>query len=427
MVQKVSKKLFLFIVFLFFSLSLSSQEIGENKQQTSVKAEDVESQLDTVSSLSEDQKEIVQNFSWDDVEYISKYSFIIEMFDEKTNEYLQFNEPIDTIENKVSLILPYGKYRYKIEVYNILELFEYETEWYYTEIIQTYQPELRDVTPRVIYLDEEQDGLFTLSGSQLRPDTIFELINARSFGNQKIQASLIEEDDRFRRVRIKIDPTLFDSGTYKFKVTNNGGLNDTFSTIKIQYKKVVDFNVSVGFSPVFILFDDLLSSYLNNNKFFPFFGNIRLTFIPIKKRVGYFGVSLFASYGTIGTSLIPSSDNSFFAQNNYKITSGFLNSHLDFTYQKFLYKRKLVLDLHIGVGIMGFMNMKFKFTHDYESTPYNALNLTANGGLSLQYYILKRLYLECGCDFTYTFTQIFNKSKLNLGFIQPTLQVGWQL
>lgn len=436
MVQ-VSKKFFLLVLFALFSLQLFSQETLNNTKipvaevlsteevLSTIDAITNSNETDTTSSLSEDNKDIVQNFSWEKVEYISKYQFIIETFDEETNEWVPFTEPIDTQENKVSLILPYGKFRYKIAVYNILDLWEYDTEWYNIEIFETFQPELRDVTPSVIYLEEVQDGIFSLNGMQLRPETKFELKNIRIPGSGNLVAKLIEEDDKFRRVKIQFDPLLLDSGTYELKVTNNGGLFDTFEPIKIQFKKPMDFNVSAGIAPVIFLFDDTISTYFNNNNIYPYAGAVRLTFIPIKKRLGYFGASLYGSFGYVGTSLW-FTDTSFYDEHEYSITSGFLNTHLDFTYQKLLYKRMLVLDLHAGVGVMGFMNMTFKFSHDYESTPYNALNLTANGGLSMQFYILKRLFLEAGCDFTYTFAQIFNKSKIQIGFIQPTVQIGWQ-
>lgn len=373
---------------------------------------------------SEEGVEFIQKFSWDKVEGAMKYRFTIEQKAsedskgrgrrrDKDSEDSQINEdgyiPVEQLETEqcsVELSLAAGNYRYKIEIYNFLGNIEFESQWFPAEIIKAYQPEIRDASPTMLYMEEQQNGIFSVTGVDLRPDAQYFL---RS-GLRKLDAKVIEQDDRFRHVRLQFDVDSLDSGIYTLVAKNVGGLESQFKSITVKFKKPTDFDISVGFSPFWFLYDSTMADYFGSP--FNLLGaNLRMTFFPVKFKFGYFGAGLSAS----GTYLN-------YAKTTYSVSTHFADAYLNLVYQKTFGKRnQFHFDAHVGAGLVSFLGTQFKFPHDVKSDPLWSLSICAAGGVSLQYYILNRLYVEAGVDYVHGFM-----SDMVLGYVKPIVSVGWQ-
>ena len=88
-----------------------------------------------------------------------------------------------------------------------------------------------------------------------------------------------------------------DVGTYTFIATDASGLQneiDKNNEIIVKFKKSVDFDISGGYTLPVILFDDTIKDYLGSN-IWPLSFSARLSFMPFKNRLGYFGIGLTGS------------------------------------------------------------------------------------------------------------------------------------
>nr|MCR4790312.1 hypothetical protein [Treponemataceae bacterium] len=198
---------------------------------------------------------IVQRFTWEGSPYALKYDFVIQVKNKK-NLFVDL-EKRETTEAFVEVTLPAGNYRYMISVTNLLGVMEYQSEWVYVDIIKAYQPKISFVSPENIYLEEVQDGIFTVTGSDFQPESQFYLTD--STGNRRIPLKVLENDGR--KVKLYANPDLFASIKYTLVAKNPGGLTDRVNPISIQFKKPVDFDFSFGYICPIILFDTTFKDY----------------------------------------------------------------------------------------------------------------------------------------------------------------------
>lgn len=352
----------------------------------------------------------VQTFKWEQNDYVQKYVFTIEMLNKK-GKWEQIDKQ-ETELNYVEETLSAGEYRYKLELYNFLGIMELETEWQPVSITKAYQPKITSVSPGTIYLEETQDGVFSVDGSELSDTTEFVLKS----GKRELKATVIQSNPRKHSVKLQFNPDELDTGKYQLVAKNVGGLTYSYSEVKIQFKKMMDFDIEAGWAPLFVPADATMKDYFGNT-FYPIGLDARMTFIPLKRKSGYYGVSL--------------DNKAYFMRNEdskYNLSSYVLFSHLDFTYQKPFLEKTLVLDLHIGAGITSFVNMFFEFPNDIYSEKFFAFYPEAAAGMSLQWYIQKRLYLSMGVDYMFTINFAFTDDRMPtmIHAIVPMINVGWQ-
>lgn len=351
----------------------------------------------------------VQTFRWEANDYVSKYVFTIEKLS-KRGKWEQIDKK-ETEFNYIEQTLSAGEYRYKLELYNFLGIMELETEWQPVLITKAYQPKISDVSPGIIYLEEEQDGVFTVDGSELSDTTEFVL----KAGKKELKSTVIQSNSRKHSVKLQFDPDELDTGKYNLVAKNIGGLTYTYPDIRIQFKKMMDFDVSGGYAPLIVVADDTMKTYFGQS-FFLLGLNNRLTFIPLKRKAGYFGVSL--------------SNTAYFTKNDdskYSLSSMLLFTHLDFTFQKQIIEKKLMFDAHVGGGFTSFINMYFEFPNEIYSERFFGFYPQVAAGVDLEIYVSKRLYIEVGVDYSCTLniTTDGSGSTFIHGII-PMISCGWQ-
>lgn len=369
-----------------------------------------------IRSNSEDgddsKSEIVQRFSWEGSEDALKYEFTIEVLNK--NGVYEKKDFIETQDNWVEQTLTAGEYRYKIAVYNFLGVKEIETGWQQVSIVKAYLPEIKDASPSIIYLEEVQTGIFSLSGNELRPDAKYYLRH----GSTKIYAEIIETDEKNKHVKIYFNPDELDTGKYNLVAENLGGLTDSFDFVNIRFKKPVDFDLSGRYTVPVILFDSTISDYMKH-PVWPLSVSAKASFFPFKSNGGYIGVQVNGFYIRM-----------FADHNNYEIKGNLAMGNLNFVYQLPIRKlaedqktKKLVMtiELHGGVGLTYFMDYKFFFPHSIITDPLNSLNLDFDVGVGTQIYLTNRLFIDTDIDFSMAFIK-----DMQFGVLLPSIGVGWQ-
>lgn len=348
----------------------------------------------------------IQTFRWEANPYVQKYVFIIEKLN-KRNKWEQIDKK-ETETNSVEESLTAGEYRYKLELYNFLGYVELETEWQAVSITKAYQPKISSVSPRTVFLEEQQDGIFTIDGEELSEDTTI-VIQA---GTNILDGKIIQTSRRKNSIKFQVNPDDLDTGKYTITAKNPGGLTDVNKDLRIQFKKPTDFDFAGGYSPILILGDSNFKKYFESTVY-PIAIDLKMTFIPLKKKFGYYG------FNFSNTILFLNTDNTA-----YSIKAGMLMSHIDFVFQKPLLNKKMFLEFHVGGGITTILNMQFEFPLNIKSDSLYSMNPCVAAGGSMLFYLNKRLYLEAGID--YNFTINIAEKPLMIHSIVPVINIGWQ-
>ena len=152
----------------------------------------------------------------------------------------------------------------------------------------------------------------------------------------------------------------------------------------------------------------------------PLSANAKISLMPFKRRFGYLGLGVDATYSRLLTKT-----------EGYDLDGNFIVGNALFIYQlPIRIKSKqnaeklrhiASLELHGGGGVAMFQNTVFHFPHDINSEPLNSLYFCAIAGGSVQVYFTNRLYAEVGADFVMPFM-----GDVTMGYLKPVAAVGWQ-
>lgn len=413
--------------------------------ETSESAESSETSDEGDENIEESADAAWQYLEWEeeDPEYVLKYEVIIEEKNAKSGEYSEINRlftETNVTNVKIQPLLPPGFYRFKILTYNLIGIPEVESDWQEFTIYQAYVPQIRSVENAMslsstIYLDEVNDGILNINGRNLftlqeGPDDIsftnYSIINSKRKNAAPFVPEILEFSDNNRKLKVQIDIDTIDSGVYNFLATDASGLTNALnkdSQLTVKFRKAVDFDIAAGYTCPIIVLGDRLKNYLATSTL-PLSATAKLTFIPIKRRFGYFGIAAEASYSRLNS-----------ATSGYTLDGNFISGHGMIVYQlpiRFLNKKTQKLrhiasiDVHGGAGVLMFQNTVFHFSRGIKSNPpLNSLDISAIAGLSLQVYPfshLNRLYIEVGADFVVPFIE-----RMLTGYIEPKACIGWQL
>ncbi len=347
-----------------------------------------------------------QSLKWEAVQYCPYYDITIER-QGKNDAWSKAHESRVTA-SELAIRLSPGEYRYRLVVYDVLERPSLTTEWFPFTVIRALQPRVGDVTPGIIYFEEENSDVFEVEGTNLLESStvIFKPIEGRG---KTYKGSIVEADRRGRSMRVSFPIASINVGVYGLFVENPGGLSTVSKPVTFKYIKPMDLDVSIGYMPTVVLWDGTIDQYFESS-FFPIGVVAKATFIPFKRASGYYGVGLFASASRI------TNETQF-----YELTMNWAMAHLVFAYQRPIIRNKLMFACHIGPGYTVFYDIQFAFNNGVNSPAFSPSSLSALAGLSLHYYFKKRMYADLSTDCSYVFMK-----DMQVFSIHPSLSVGWQ-
>lgn len=382
----------------------------------------------------DDKSIIFQTLEWTQGRHIEWYEVTIEAFDEATNTWVPENnaipelgEQLDTLPENIPEFLGGGvykitnnslsvslranedgalkKYRYTVTSYNLLGHKAFTTDYVEFEIRKAYIPEIESISTKLIYLDTIYDPTIRISGENLRDNTDYYLINEREI----IYPIEMIPDDNERRAEIVFDPKNFDVGEWALTAENPGGFTASHP-LTIKFMKWYDVSLSAGYSPLIILLDKDIKKFFPSN-FMPLGADARATFIFLKRRGGYVGVSLNAKWNSIS--------NEDAAHN---INSRLIHGFASFVYRFPIIRNRLTLEVRAGGGITYAQGLKFEFEHDLVSEPFNSIFPAATAGISLSGNFWRGGYIEAGADIMASFTP-----EMFILSVAPVVSFGWTL
>lgn len=393
-----------------------------------------------------------QMLEWDEEtpEWVMKYEIVIEQRADENSPWEEIRRLMtedNTPQVKIDPLLPPGFYRYSVITYNLLDVPDVSSDPFEFTIYEAHVPDVRGVEVTInhtstIYLDEVNDGILDIRGRnllELQQDpsdmsyTNYYLMNQRKRRQDSLIPGILEYSENNRRLKVQFDVNTLDAGKYNFVAVDASGLTSKFdksSQLVIKFRKAIDFDISAGATYPIMVFGDRLKKYLNTDALLPTgikgmefplpSATIKLAFMPIKRRFGYFGIGATATYSRLYTKT-----------DGYELDGNYITGHGLLVYQlpiriKTKKSDKLrhiaTIELHGGAGVAMFNDTRFHFSRGIKSDPpLNSLDISALAGFSGQIYFTNRLYMEVGADFIMPFIE-----ELLCGYIQPTLCIGWQ-
>ncbi|ULQ59478.1 hypothetical protein K7I13_13535 [Brucepastera parasyntrophica] len=414
--KRFSAGLFAVLFFLSFRLAAQTASGTPAPAEGDVPAETAAEKQAYYIEETEEGWRFIQMLEWPRQSHVRRYEIIVERQDDESREYTEFlRESVET--NYIEISIPAGEYRYRLVVYNLLNRADGESDWLHFSVFRAIQPELENFAPRNYYLDETFDRSMVLSGDSFVEGAEIFLIE------QDVPGEPVAGDIRRRRKIFPVEKTIdssqrraevvfgdaMQSGSYDVVVQNPGGLWSSAGTLTVKFQKPVDFNISAGYAPMILLYGSDMSTYFEK-RFYPLGANIRMSLVPIKKTYGYFGFEIDGYWNFIKNEA-----------DGYTVSTHLIGGHFNLLYQKPLIPKRLVLNVRAGGGVFAFLNMYFDFGGGLESEPLNTWFPTAGGGLSLQWFVFKRLYADLGV----TYMHFFSK-EMPSGYLLPVISVGWQ-
>jgi hypothetical protein len=338
-----------------------------------------------------------QVLNWDAVEGALSYELII--LNEEGAEVFSENSEALSLE----VTLKPGLYKYSVTVYNLLGKAEFRTPWIDMNIIKAEIPTITKLSPENLYI-EEGDFTVTLQGENLFPDSEYWLINTN---NKKIIGKLKYITFPKEGVaQINLTEDVKNPGIYTIKVLNPGGLECTApSDYRIRYLKPFDISLSFGYNPAIPLSGDWFDGIWYDT-IYPIGAIAKLDLIFLKREFGYLGLEFQGTYLSFDTNLGEAAINS-------EYFSGGIN---------ILYKYIFSSKIH-GIVRLGGGGTYSNYSFDYEGTSGSSLESIdpyGSAGISLQYYLIRYLYLEAGVDWREFFFDSYN-----MGGLYPSLSMGF--
>jgi hypothetical protein len=371
----------------------------------------------------------MQRLSWGYDEYVFRYEVILQ--EERAGGYVEILRET-TEANSLVLSLRPGRFRYAVNVYNLLDKMEYTMDWVYFEVLRALQPGILSFTPEEIFLDvrdTEGDTILTVNGESLAPgaDIMLRLRDSSRTPNgpeQAIRPRRREIDEQTARLTFRNGQ--LGPGAYDVYIRNPGGLEASRGILNIRLRERSggtiprtrgavfgrpDINVSLGYPLLMPLYGDLFIAGVFDSPVFPLGAAVRISAVPLKWARCSLGAELGGSWNRLEAQ-----------KEHYDAAAQLIEAQLSLLYQLWLPKRTVAFNFRLGAGL----GMLRDFYFDYHSGKGDSLNsqyLSLDAGVSFQWFIRGPFFIEAGADFTHILSSGDTSAP---GYLQSVLNAGWR-
>ena len=371
-------------------------------------------QINYFIDRSEGEPRFIQRLIWEAGRNVIRYEVVVERLERRG--YVEV-ERVSVETNQCELSLTAGHYRYRVEVYDFFDDLAYITPYWEFEVMRATQPAISSFNPRIFYLDEDEVWEINVRGQNLTSRSVIYLIQ----DNRRINPLSVNIDGN--SAHLVFSPNALIPGEYDIYVINPGGLDAQLGTFTITYRKLRDFNFSIGSAPIFPLYGYLFNDTLMDGgeileapfsgDFYPLSIAAKASFIPLKRAWGSLGIEASGSF-----SLLQQERDSFYTTNTF-----FINAHISLLYQKYFKKRKYSFNANVGAGITTLMNFYYEYNVGIPTEMANASFFSVTGGLSFSVFVTRRIFINAGMDFFH----IITPANPMPGFIRPFVGAGFHL
>lgn len=369
----------------------------------------------------------MQRLSWGHDEYVFRYEVILE--EERDRGYVEILRKA-TEENYLVLSLRAGRFRYAVNVYNLLDKIEYTMDWVYFEVLRALQPRILRFTPGEIFLeraDTDADTLLTVNGEGLAPgaDIMLRLRDSPP-GPEGLEQAIRPRKQEIdgQTARLTFSSGQLEPGDYNVYIKNPGGLDDSRGILIVRLLESPvqtvpktgffgrpDINVSLGYSPLLPLYGGLFTVGAFDSPLFPLGAAARISVVPLKWPRCNLGLELGGSWNKLEAQ-----------KEYYDVAAQLIEAQLSLLYQLWLPNRTMAFNFRLGAGLGIIRDFYFDY-HSGKGDSLDSQYLSLDAGVSFQWLIMGPFFIEAGADFTHILSSGDTSAP---GYLQPVLSAGWK-
>jgi hypothetical protein len=358
----------------------------------------------------------VQRLSWDADPNVFRYEVTIE------REEGGVVERRDTTNSYIEVSLQPGRYRYTVDVYDLLDLFDYRMATVSFEVLEALQPVVTGLLPKVLNLADGGNEV-VLSGEHLAEDVLIFLIRNGTQGNHVVPAE-VQVLSGGTSARIVLPLNEIEKGTWTIYVTNPGGFSAVVPGFRIKNSKRTGIGLSALYSPLIpiraendhlfglelfpgssFLFDTILIKDFYQG------GALKLEWFPAQPSLFNLGFFIEPYLANLETDL------------GYATTNPYLFSlSISLALRILLLNNHLALDISAGGGLLALFNFRMISSDTGVDTGYDSLYQPfLDTGVSIKIYPAKSFFLELGAAWNVTYPF----SNPDFQFLKPRVGVGY--
>jgi hypothetical protein len=346
--------------------------------------------------MESESSQFVQRLAWDDDPNVFKYEVSIE------------REPGGTVErrvttdNYVEVSLPPGRYRYTVDVYNLLDLFDYRMPAVPFEVIEALQPVITGWTPNVFVLADGNNEV-TFSGKNLLDSAQVLFVKNGARNEQVVSVKMFGSGDgTSAQVRLPLEE--IEKGKWTVYITNPGGLRTVIPgfTVKSGYRVNIDLSmlyrplmpIRSGENHLFeqflgaggFLFDTIFVDTLYQG------AGLRVAWLPFRTKLFNIGFLMEPRWTDLATRL-----------EYTDITPYLAGASASLLLQAFVLNNRLALHISFGGGIINLRDFYIFSDGNTNDAEMNAFIFPfLDAGLSVKIYPFKSLFVELGISWNIT-------------------------
>jgi hypothetical protein len=389
--------LFLFLFLPCFSFAQNTNDPAKSGFVGSDRGENSFRVVETPEGL-----QIIQRLSWLRDENDFRYEIIIEKQNEN-GEYTQILRQGRT-ENFIELSLTMGRYRYRVLVYNLLDRFEYSTNWAVFSIDRARHPVLSRISPDHFTLTgKDRDWVIELGGTNLLPDS--EVSLRPLTGGAPILPGEYTAFPGETGGQVVFHSAVLTAGRYELYVRNPGGF-EAHRECTVRNQPIFDLFGSLSYVPAVPVYGYL--SDLFDGGIYPLGFSFRADFLPLTGKWGALGLETFVFWNYFSVT-----------KTDLRATAHLLDFQLNLLYQYTL-SPHLVLGLRLGGGQALVLALSYDID-DIEQDPVSTWIPSLDGGLSLKWIFHPHGFAELGLDYVNLFA-----ADGSQGFLLPFIGAGWK-
>ena len=310
-------------------------------------------------------------------------------------------------ETVMEVSLNPGKFRYRVIAYDLLDRPGETPEWTYFNILTALEPVITELSPLFLYLDEDDRWTLTITGKNLEKGAEVCLRRPGSSSATIVPADYVP-NAAASEASLIFNVEQLNPGTYEVYIKNPGGLDTSFGTLTITFNSSFSLYVGASYSPLFPLHGAVKNIF--DTFVFPQGVAAHITFIPIKRAFGMFGLELTAGWHRLYAGL-----------SSYEVSMHALEVGLSLVYQHWLSNRSMAWTFRIGGGVGVGAEFNVVLT-GADSQTINILFPQIQAGASFLWMVKRPLYLEAGIDLVEWFAGNGSVS----GQLRPRIGAGWR-
>jgi hypothetical protein len=357
---------------------------------------------------------VVQYIDWPAQEDALRYELVIERDDGGvwTPVLSQTTE-----ETTLKTSLNAGKYRYRVDVWDLLGRRRPSAPWANLVILKAMRPVLEKIQPDSVNLLEGGPWRITVTGENIAEDS--EAFLSRPNGTQiRPDKWTVQNDGKSGRLEF----SSLDEGVFSIIVQNPGSMEASMPNFYVhsgnegRQERERKFMFSLGYNMLWTLTGGLVHGEYGNylhSEYYPVGALGRLSFLPFRGKPGALGFELSPSWNWM------ESENYDPINNNYSVAMHLLGLSLGVAYQTPFFFRHLAFIARAGGGIAMGYQLEVRLEERVTMQPFWGFVSFVEGGLAFQFLINQVFFLEAGANYVMIF------SASNSTYIRPAVSIGW--